>query len=196
MKRIMIIGGTLAALAVPATAAAAPPAGTPPSNSNAGGSSGATPTPPRGPNPAERCRAERTTMTVVNFNNTYGTNANKSNAFGRCVSRYASLGRTHTMNAAQRCRAEQSDANFAAAHGGKSFAEFYGANAEDTNAFGKCVSAKAQAAATAGNTAVLNAARYCRTAQRSAPMTFRNRWGTGPTKSNAFGRCVATTVRA
>jgi hypothetical protein len=46
-------------------------------------------------------------------------------------------------NAAKACTAEQADASFAANHGGKSFAQFYGANANDANAFGKCVSMKA-----------------------------------------------------
>jgi len=47
-------------------------------------------------------------------------------------------------NAAQSCRAEQNDANFAANHGGKTFAQFYGTNKNGRNAFGKCVSQKAK----------------------------------------------------
>jgi hypothetical protein len=40
-------------------------------------------------NPARKCKAERATMGVGAFNERYGTNANKRNAFGKCVSMYA-----------------------------------------------------------------------------------------------------------
>jgi hypothetical protein len=49
------------------------------------------------------------------------------------------------MNPAAACRAEREDAGFAASHGGKTFAEFYGTNKNQKNAFGKCVSSKAKA---------------------------------------------------
>ncbi len=49
------------------------------------------------------------------------------------------------LNPAQQCRAEREDPNFAAAHGGESFEEFYGTNRNRRNAFGKCVSGKAKA---------------------------------------------------
>src|SRR6266542_3688389 len=52
------------------------------------------------------------------------------------------------LNPAQQCRAEQADAAFAAGHGGKTFAQFYGTNGNQQNAFGKCVSTKAQAQST------------------------------------------------
>jgi hypothetical protein len=45
-------------------------------------------------------------------------------------------------NAAKQCQAESTDADFAAEHGGKTFAEFYGTNKNRRNAFGKCVSSK------------------------------------------------------
>ena len=51
------------------------------------------------------------------------------------------------MNAAQQCKAEQADPNFAASHGGKTFDEFYGTNPNMKNSFGKCVSSKAKAPA-------------------------------------------------
>jgi hypothetical protein len=51
------------------------------------------------------------------------------------------------VNAARDCRAEQQqdEATFRSSHNGDSFAEFYGDNANNRNAFGKCVSQKAQA---------------------------------------------------
>jgi hypothetical protein len=45
-------------------------------------------------------------------------------------------------NAAKACAAEMANTSFAASHGGRSFAAFYGANDNDANAFGKCVSMK------------------------------------------------------
>ncbi|MGH3079242.1 MAG: hypothetical protein ACRDPZ_13805 [Gaiellaceae bacterium] len=39
-------------------------------------------------NPARKCKAERA-LGVEAFNERYGTNANKRNAFGKCVSKYA-----------------------------------------------------------------------------------------------------------
>jgi hypothetical protein len=49
------------------------------------------------------------------------------------------------VNAARACRAEQRDPNFADSHNGQSFAEHYGTNRNNRNAFGRCVSIKAQA---------------------------------------------------
>ena len=37
----------------------------------------------------QQCRAQRTGMGAAAFNALYGTNANKSNAFGKCVSKLA-----------------------------------------------------------------------------------------------------------
>jgi hypothetical protein len=54
---------------------------------------------------------------------------------------------TNQVNAARDCRdeQEQDEATFRAAHNGESFAEFYGTdNANNRNAFGKCVSQKAR----------------------------------------------------
>ena len=43
------------------------------------------------------------------------------------------------------CTAERADANFPAGHDNKTFAQYYGTNDGQNNAFGKCVSAKAKA---------------------------------------------------
>jgi len=40
-------------------------------------------------NPARTCKAERASMGPDDFNERYGTNANKRNAFGKCVSKHA-----------------------------------------------------------------------------------------------------------
>jgi len=175
--RHMTILAALAALAVPAMALAAD--STPNPNS-----------------PAAQCRAERTAMGVTNFKNAYGTNANKSNAFGKCVSRQAKSQDANDANAAKRCKAERDDPNFAAAHGGKTFAQFYGTNKNGKNAFGKCVSHKSDEATDQQQEKRLNAARGCRTEQRADPAAFKAKYGTNHNKSNAFGKCVSKAVHA
>ena len=51
------------------------------------------------------------------------------------------------MSSAKECLAEQKQnpEEFKAAHGGKTFTEFYGTNENGKNAFGKCVSSKSKA---------------------------------------------------
>ena len=76
------------------------------------------------------------------FDEFYGTGPQGANAFGRCVSskaKAASLeARENTMNAARQCRAERK-------LGAAEFRAKYGKNANDRNAFGKCVSQLAKA---------------------------------------------------
>jgi len=100
-------------------------------------------------NASQECRAERNEIGVDAFREQYGKNKNKRNAFGKCVSgkRRAEMreGRQATINAAKQCKAERSDPDFAAGHEGQTFAEHYGTNPNDKNAFGKCVSTKAKA---------------------------------------------------
>jgi hypothetical protein len=72
------------------------------------------------------------------------------NAYGKCVSNQAKNNAEDSdqahANAAKDCKAEkaQSDEEFAAAHGGKTFSQQYGTNKNGKNAFGKCVSSKAK----------------------------------------------------
>ena len=110
-------------------------------------------------NAAQQCKAERADADFAaehegkTFAHVYGTNKNGKNAYGKCVS-----GKAHELkaaedaedrqevtefkNAARECGAERADEGFAAGHDGKTFAEFYGTNANKRNAFGKCVSSK------------------------------------------------------
>jgi hypothetical protein len=73
----------------------------------------------------------------------YGTGPNHRNAFGKCVSSKAKAtsdqARQNTANAAKECKAER------ALLGAGPFREKYGRNANDRNAFGKCVSLLAKA---------------------------------------------------
>jgi len=143
------------------------------------------PNAPTTPNPAQTCRAELQRLGKDVFGSTYGTNANHRNAFGKCVSKVAQAQEAAEQNAAGACRKEQADTGFAAAHGGKTFDQFYGTNDGLTNAFGKCVSQKAGAAAAAAEKATIFAAKACRTERSGGLAAFKQKYGT-------FGHCVST----
>lgn len=136
-------------------------------------------------NPAQTCRALRTSLGTATFSKTYGKNASDKNAFGKCVSATAKSQSTNEVNASTACKAEQDDANFAANHGGKTFAQFYGTNDDQSNAFGKCVSGKAQASSSAQNQATVSAAKACASEQSAGSAAFTAKYGT-------FGRCVSS----
>jgi hypothetical protein len=150
--------------------------------------------------PAQQCRTERAAMGVTVFKATYGTNRNRSNAFGKCVSKRAKAAKAAdkqgSANAPQKCRAEQSDPNFPATHGGKTFTQFYGTNANGKNAFGKCVSKKAREESLTTQQkqvdADINAARACRAERKSIGTdAFDKKYATNRNRSNAFGKCVS-----
>ena len=99
--------------------------------------------------PGERS-AERLTSTVGTFarrpNISYKNEAvgescapSGNGSIGRCVSQWAHTEHQSRVSARSACTAEQADANFAAAHDGKSFDEYYGTGPQHRNGFGKCV---------------------------------------------------------
>jgi hypothetical protein len=94
-------------------------------------------------NAAKACKAERgtTAESKTAFEENYGTNANKKNAFGKCVSQKTGDAvteeRADTTSAAKTCKAERGTT----ADSRAAFAEKYG---NKRNAFGKCVSQKGE----------------------------------------------------
>ena len=140
----------------------------------------------------QRCEALRSQLGAPTFATTYGTNANDANAFGKCVSALASSSGKAQQNAAKQCKAEQADPNFATAHGGKTFDQFYG-NDRGKAAFGNCVSSKAKQAAQDEDEDVTSAAQLCK-AQRTqlGAQAFTLLYGGG---ANAFGKCVSKLAR-
>jgi len=138
MTRLLVIA-TLFCFAVPA-AFAVPPAGKGKPESNEASSQTVE------KNAAKICKAERTRIGVQSFNAKYGTNANKKNAYGKCVStkvkqQEAEDHEEAEANAAKKCKAERgTTAQSIAAFNNK-----YGTNANKKNAFGKCVSKLAKA---------------------------------------------------
>ena len=148
------------------------------------------------PNASQTCKTQRTQMGASAFRATYGTNADGSNAFGKCVSKMSSAQSRDRGAANTACKAEQADPNFAAGHGGKTFDQFYGTNKDGKNAFGKCVSAKSQQSDQARTEAIVSASKQCKTERKSDPAAFKQKYGTNKNKSNAFGKCVSSKAKS
>jgi hypothetical protein len=169
MRKLILISVT-ALLAVPALAVAS----TPPSPADQAAA-------------VKQCTTERTANPAA-FKLLYGTNASKSNAFGKCVSKLAQQNEQNRSNAAAQCRTERSADPVA-------FATKYGTGPNHMNAFGNCVSTKAKAAAAAQVQATINAAKACWTERKADPAAFKAKYGTNANKSNAFGKCVSGKVK-
>src|SRR3954449_6928817 len=145
----------------------------------------------------KQCRAERTAMGTQTFRDTYGTNKNKHNAFGKCVSHRTSQNKadekTAHANAAKDCKAER-QADPAA------FQQKYGTGKNKKNAFGKCVSQKAhqktKQAEQSQVQAEENAAKQCKDERQADPVAFQQKYGTNKNKKNAFGKCVSQKAKA
>jgi hypothetical protein len=180
MKSRILTAVLLAALFVPAAAFADEPTGQDRANA------------------ARACSALRTSMGDALFKQTYGTVAsNRRNAFGKCVSKMARAEHQSVESARSACSTEQSDPNFAATHGGKSFDEFYGTGPKGANAFGRCVSSKARAASLEKRRDTMNAARQCQAERKTLGASeFRTKYGRNKNDRNAFGKCVSKLAQA
>lgn len=185
MKKLVAICTIAAAAIIPAVASAADPS------------------PADFRNAAKYCKAFKAAAGSTSFATMFGT---KKNAYGKCVSATArqqanedaAQRKAARTNAAQACKAERDDAAFAAAHGGKTFEQFYGSGS-GRNAYGKCVSQKAQADKAEADKVDkaqqedrVNAAQTCKTAKRDDPAKFGQDYGSA---RNAFGKCVSKTAR-
>ena len=148
-------------------------------------------TPPPPPkNAAQACKAERTAMGEQTFKLTYGTNANRSNAFGKCVSKQRRAQAQARQNSSEACRQERETLGEAA------FNAKYGKNGNDRNAFGKCVSQETQAAVQTQQQHTVKAAKACRAERQTmGTAAFNAKYGKNRNDRNAFGKCVSETAR-
>jgi hypothetical protein len=136
-------------------------------------------------------------MGIVLFRQTYGTNKNKHNAFGKCVSKRAhattDAAKAARQNASQECTAEET-ADPAA------FTQKYGTGRHGANAHGKCVSQKAKSkTAEAVDDEVeadVNAPKACKSERKADPSAFAEKYGSNRNKRNAFGKCVSKQAKA
>jgi hypothetical protein len=136
------------------------------------------------------CAKLRAAMGTTAFSHAYAT-------FGACVSRYAPVEQQVTVSANATCTAQQADPNFAAAHGGKTFAQFYGIGKSGRDAFGRCVSTVAKANRDAEQQGRLNPAHTCRALRTQLTASIFNKtYGNNANSRNAFGKCVSQTAKA
>jgi hypothetical protein len=133
------------------------------------------------------CRAQRTAIGDAAFKLLYGTNANKANAFGKCVSKASKGAEENDAAAVNACKTEQA-ADRAA------FAKKYGTNKSGANALGKCMSATSTDADRADQATTIAAAKSCKTERTADLAAFTKKYGTNANKSNAFGKCVSAKV--
>lgn len=148
-------------------------------------------------NGARSCQALKATLGAATFTSTYGTNADKSNAVGKCVSKWTQAEHQNRHEATTACKAEQADAGFAAAHDGKSFAQVYGSGKNGVNALNRCIQSKRVTESAEDKAAVANAARTCKAERKSLGVdAFKAKYGTNADKSNAFGKCVSKLAAA
>ena len=136
------------------------------------------------------CKALQGKIGATAFTQSFGT-------FGGCVASLARVEQQNVEAAQAACDAEQSDANFAATHGGRTFAQFYGAGPKGKSAFAHCVTTKAQASSQAEAQSRPNPSRMCgaqRTQMTAAP--FASFYGKNANDQNAFGKCVSSMAHA
>jgi hypothetical protein len=149
------------------------------------------------PSAQAQCRTERSAMGIDLFRLAYGTNHNRHNAFGKCVSKRAhateDVATEARQNASQACKA-------AKAADPAAFAKQYGTGKHGANAHGKCVSqtAKAKTKAEVADQvdADVSAAKTCKQERKADAKAFADKYGTNANKRNAFGKCVSKTAKA
>jgi hypothetical protein len=160
MKKAFFVVFALAAVLVPAAFAATPAQG-----------------------PTVYCKANASLI---------GAGATYKN-MGDCVAKQAALAKANRVNAAKACTAEKADANFATAHDGKTFDQLYASNDAkgkgNGNAYGNCVSQKANSKTSQQQNAQVNAAKKC----KAAPL--KDQIGASPKMYRTFGACVAAQVK-
>jgi hypothetical protein len=169
MKRAWIVCVAVAVLAVPAVSSAAV-------------------SPADFKNASKFCKALRAELGDATFKQTFGTNKNRSNAHGKCVSKHAKTMDEVHSDAVKACKAEREADPVA-------FANKYGTGKNKKNALGKCVSQSERELKADVTNQIENAAKACKAERKADPAAFATKYGTNANKRNAFGKCVSKTVR-
>lgn len=128
----------------------------------------------------QMCAADKAKLGDDTFKQMYGTNANKANAWGKCVSGKAKTAGAAVQDALRQCTTEQ-------AQDAAAFTDKYGKGA-GKNAMRRCISAKVQTTVATTTQKVMKAAKACRDLRKSDAAGFEAKYGA---KANAFGKCVA-----
>ena len=135
----------------------------------------------------QTCSQLKTALGADAFAAKYGTNASKSNAFGKCVASNTAAATATVNSSANSCKTEQASdpAAFLAKYGTNGKGDSGGA---DKNALGKCISAAVKQSETAQGQAITAASKSCKASKKSDPAGFAGKYGS---KKNALGKCVA-----
>ena len=127
-------------------------------------------------------------MGLEAFRETYGTNANRMNAFGRCVRRMVAAEHANRHEAERECRAERGTTPESRA----AFREKYGS-------LGRCIRANRREESAEDRERIMNAAETCREERGTTDESraaFNEEYGTNENDRNAFGKCVSRQARA
>ena len=139
-------------------------------------------------NRSQACKALRAQMGAELFRETYGTNRNKRNAHGKCVSQHRRPLRGLIAQAVRECAAQLEPAAKQSRH-------FKGDRRDERRAFRQCVKDRFRALLAERRAALEAAAKSCDAERTADPAAFRDKYGTNANKRNAFGKCVSRTVR-
>lgn len=130
-----------------------------------------------------QCKAEKKADKKA-FKSLYGKRAMRT-----CVKGEKKDQAAETKAAKQACKDEQAaDPDL--------FAETYGTGKKGKNAYGKCVSMKADEEDESDVAAFKNAAKACKAERKEDKDAFNEKWGTNKNKKNALGKCVSATASA
>jgi len=144
-------------------------------------------------NRSQACKALRAQMGTELFRATYGTNHNKRNAHGKCVSRHKRPFRGLVAQAVRECKAQVE---------AKQSRHFKGDDRKsddrraDRRAFRQCVRDRFRALLAERRAALRAAAQSCDAERSVNAAAFREKYGRGKHKRHAFFRCVVQTFRA
>ena len=131
------------------------------------------------------CKTQKAELGTKVFKQTYNAKS-IAKAVKACAGVTEDVAATALENAAKECKADR-DA------GAEAFAEKYGTNDNNKNAYGKCVSSKAKDAVEEETDDIVEAAESCKALKAADKAAFESTYGT---KKNAFGKCVSATAKA
>jgi hypothetical protein len=165
---------------------------------------------PSKPDNASRyCHKLRTEMGADAFRGQYGTNHNKANAHGKCVSEQRKHKHGLFRVALKACKAEyEADAAaFLAKYGEQATASREGGpenrpakpenggRGEPDPALRKAMHNCVKAKVAEQIAAIKSAAKTCKEERSADPVAFRAKYGSNRRKRNAFGKCVVQHVK-
>jgi hypothetical protein len=155
-------------------------------------------------NAAKYCKALKKEIGDSAFATRFGTNHNKRNAFGKCVSQQRKSENGVVSIARAQCKAEyaQDPAAFLVKYGQPTGNPNNNGNSNNGNsnsdvrkALRNCLRDKLPAVTAQQIDVLHNAAQECRQERAQNADDFRNTYGSNHNKRNAFGKCVVKKVR-